>query len=113
MYAREVIWDRLEHHISTGFGVSDKSYCSTVEKKLYGIGQGSCTVPILWALLNQMILTALEETYDCITLVSVDKLTTSKRPRGSFVDDTTTGTRDNEVTKEPVPSGVKGGIDRR
>jgi hypothetical protein len=71
------LWEQLEHHISTGLGVSDISYSSTVEKLLYGIGQGSCSSPIMWALLNQMILTALEEKYECITLVAVDKSTIS------------------------------------
>jgi hypothetical protein len=94
---------QLEHHISTGFGVSDISYSSTVEKLLYGIGQGSCSSPILWALLNQLILTALEEKYECITLASVDKSTISKRPGDSFVDYTTTGTTDADVTKDPFP----------
>jgi hypothetical protein len=97
------LWEQLEHHISTGFGVSDISYSNTVEKLLYGIGQGSCSSPILWALLNQLILTALEEKYECITLVSVDKSTISTRPGDSFVDDTTTGTTDDNVTKDPVP----------
>jgi hypothetical protein len=91
------LWEQLEHHISTGFGVSDISYSSTVEKLLYGIRQGSFTSPILWALLNQLILTALEEKYECITLVSVDKSTISTRPGDSFVDDTTTGTIDDDV----------------
>jgi hypothetical protein len=84
------LWEQLEHHISTGFGVSDISYSSTVEKLLYGIGQGSCSSPAMWALLNQLILTALEEKYECITLVSVDKSTISTWPGDSFVDDTTT-----------------------
>jgi hypothetical protein len=66
------LWGQLEHHIRIGFGVSDISYSSTVEKILYGTGQGSCSSPILWALLNHLILTALEEKYECITLVSVD-----------------------------------------
>jgi hypothetical protein len=71
------LWEQLEHHMNTGFRVSDISYSSAVEKLLYRIGQGSCSSPILWALLNQLILTALEEKYECITLVSVDKSTIS------------------------------------
>jgi hypothetical protein len=101
------LWEQLEHHIGTGFGVSDISYSSTVEKLLYGIGQGSCSSPILWAFLNQMILTALEEKYDCITLVSVDRSTISTRPGDSFMDDTTNGTTDEDVTKDPVPIDEK------
>jgi hypothetical protein len=38
------LWEQLEHHIITGFGVSDISYSSTVEKLLYGIGQGSLLI---------------------------------------------------------------------
>jgi hypothetical protein len=96
------LWKKLEHHISTGFGVSDISYSSTVQELLYGIGQGSCSSPIMWALLHQLILTALEEKYECIILISVDKSTISKRPGDSFVDDTMTGTTYDDVTKDPV-----------
>jgi hypothetical protein len=98
------LWEQLEHHIITGLCVPYISYISTVEKLIYRIGQGSCSSPILWALLNKLILTALEETYDCITLVSVDNSTTSKRPDDYFVDDTTTGgTAYDDVMKEPIP----------
>jgi hypothetical protein len=57
--------------------------------------------------LNQLILSALEEKYECITLVSVDKSTTITRPGDSFVDDTTTGTTYDDVTKDPVPIDEK------
>jgi hypothetical protein len=97
------LWEQLEHHISTGFGMSDISYNSTVEKLFYGIGQGNCSSPILWALLNQLILISLEKKYDCITLVSVDKSTTSMQPGDSFVDDTKTVMTHDDVMKELVP----------
>jgi hypothetical protein len=54
-----LLWAQLEHHVATGFGVSDASYKSTMDKLLYGIGQGSCSSPIVWVLLNQLLLTAL------------------------------------------------------
>jgi hypothetical protein len=37
-----LLWAQMEHHVCTGFGVSDKAYGSTAVKLLYGIGQGSC-----------------------------------------------------------------------
>jgi hypothetical protein len=43
-----LLWDQLEHHIATGYGVSDKTYSSTLEKLLYGIDQGRCASQILW-----------------------------------------------------------------
>jgi hypothetical protein len=102
------VWEKLEHHISTGFGVFGhiiQQY--SVEALVWHRSRGFSS-PILWALLNQLILTALEEKYDCITLVSVDKSTTSMRPGDSFVDDTATGTTDDDVTKELVPTQKKG-----
>jgi hypothetical protein len=53
------LWEQLEHHISTGYGISEATYSSTVDKLLYGIGQVSCSPPIIWAFLNQLIMTAL------------------------------------------------------
>jgi hypothetical protein len=97
------IWEKLEHHISTVCGISESIYSITVEKLLYGIGQGSCSSPILWTLLNKLIMTALGEKSECITLVSVDKSKTSTRPVDSFVDDTITGVTSNDTIREPVP----------
>jgi hypothetical protein len=75
-----LLWAQLEHHVVTGFGVSDASYKSTTDKLLYGIGQGGCSSPIVWALLNQLLLTVLCEEFDCVSLVSVDGRTTDTRP---------------------------------
>jgi hypothetical protein len=66
-----LLCSQLEHHVATAYGVSDKTYSSTLDKLLYGIGQGSCASLILWALLNQLLLTALGEEFECIRLVSV------------------------------------------
>jgi hypothetical protein len=103
-----LLWAQLEHHVATGFGVSDASYKSTTDKLLYGIGQGSCSSPIVWALLNQLLLAALGEEFDCISLVSVDVTTTDTRPGDSFVDDTTTGATDDNHNLDPIPSTVRG-----
>jgi hypothetical protein len=65
-----LLWAQMEHHVCTGFGVSDKTYGSTTEKLLYGIGQGSCESPIMWALINQLLLAALGEKFTCIRLVA-------------------------------------------
>jgi hypothetical protein len=84
-----LLWAQMQHHICTGFGVSVTTYSSTIEKFLYGIGHGSCASPILWALLNQLILAALEEKFDCIRLVTIDGVEKHVRPGNPFVDDTT------------------------
>jgi hypothetical protein len=101
-------WAQLEHHVATGFRVSDTSYKSTMGKLLYGIGQGSCSSLIVWALLNQLLLTALDEEFDCISLVSVDGTTTDTYPGDSFMNDTTTGATDDNHDLEQIPSSVLG-----
>jgi hypothetical protein len=103
-----LLWAQLEHHVATGFEVSDASYKSTTYKLLHGIGQGSCSSPMVWALLNQLLLTALGEEFDCISLVSVDGRTTDTHPGDSFVDDTTTGATDDNHNLDQIPSTVRG-----
>jgi hypothetical protein len=75
-----LLWAHMQHHICTGFGVSKDNCGSSNVKLLYGIEQGSCASPILWALLNHIILAALEEKLDCIWLVVVDGVEEHIRP---------------------------------
>jgi hypothetical protein len=103
-----LLWAQLEHHVANGFGVADASYKSTMDKLLYGIGQGSCSSPIVWALFNQLLLTALGEEFDCISLVSVDGITTDTRPWSLFMDDKTTGATDDNHNLEQITSTIHG-----
>jgi hypothetical protein len=63
----------------------------------------------MWALLNQLLMTALGKELDCISLVSVDGRTTDTRPGDSFVDDTTTGTTDDNHNHnlDPIQSNPR------
>jgi hypothetical protein len=97
-----LLWAELEHHVCTGDGVSNTTLSSTSERILYGIGQGSCASPIIWAILNQLILTALDEKFECIHLVEVDSITTHYRTGNYFVGDTKSGATNDYVTMEPV-----------
>jgi hypothetical protein len=97
----------LEHHICTGCGVSDKTYKSAIDKILYGIGKGRCVSPIIWALLNKLLLTALGEKFDCIQLVDIEGKM-NKRPCDYFVDDTTTGATNDDVSSLPVDACKQG-----
>jgi hypothetical protein len=101
-----LLWAQLEHHIATGYGVSDKPYSSTLEKLLYGIGQGGCASPIIWALINQLLLTALGDTFDCVILIAVDGVEEHVRLGDTFVDDITTGVMNDDTIIEPVDAEV-------
>jgi hypothetical protein len=100
-----LLWAQLEHNTATAYGVSDKTYSSTLKKLrlLCGIGQGGCASTIFWALLNQLLLTALGgEKCDCIRLVSVDGVAEHVIPGDSFVDDTPTGVTNDNTTMDPL-----------
>jgi hypothetical protein len=97
-----LLWSQLEHHIATGYGVSYKTYLSTLDKLLYGIGQGGCASPILWALLNQLLLTALGNKFDCIRLIEVDGVEEHVRPGDAFVENTTTGVINDDTKIDRV-----------
>jgi hypothetical protein len=101
-----LLWAQIEHHVCTGFGVSDKTYGSTIDKLLYGIGQGICASPILWALINQLLLAALGEKFTCIRLVGIGGKEEHIRPGDSFVDDTTIGSTNDDTELEPVSSDI-------
>jgi hypothetical protein len=97
-----LLWAQLEHHISTRYGVLDKTYTSTLKKLLYGIGQGSCASPILWALFNQLLLTALGDNFECIRLVAVYGEEEHVCPGKSFVNDTTCAMTNDDMNMEAV-----------
>jgi hypothetical protein len=101
-----ILWAQLEHNIATGYRVSDKTYSSTLAKILYRIGQGLCASPILWALLNQLLLAALGNNVDCIRLIAVDGVDENVYPGGAFVDDTTIGVTNDDTMIEPVDAEV-------
>jgi hypothetical protein len=111
-YSKNSVWmlgllgAQLKHHVITWFGLSDTSYKSNMDKLLYVIDQGSFSSPMVWALLNQLLLTALGEEFDCISYVSVDGKTIVTRPGDSFLDNTITGATDDNHNLEPIPSSV-------
>jgi hypothetical protein len=53
-------------------------------------------------------LTALGKEFYCISMVSVDGITTDTRPGDSFVDYTTTGATDDNHDLDPLSSTVRG-----
>jgi hypothetical protein len=67
-----LLWAQMDHHVCTGFGVSEKTYGLTIDRLLYGIGKGSRASSIVWALINQLILATLGENITCICMVALD-----------------------------------------
>jgi hypothetical protein len=75
-------------------------------KLLYGIGQGSCASPVLWALINQLLLAALGGKFTCIRLVAIDGEERHIRSGDYFVDDTMTGSTNDDPELELVPHDI-------
>jgi hypothetical protein len=82
------------------------------ELSSHGLGQGGCASPILWALLSQLLLTALGEKFDCTRVVSVDgeeeHVQEHVQPGNSLVDDTTMGVTTDDTKMDQVPVEVIG-----
>jgi hypothetical protein len=76
------------------------------QKLLYGIGQRRCASPILWALINQLLLAALGDKFTCIRLVAIDGEEEHIRPGDSFIDDTMTGSTNDDPELEPVSHDI-------
>jgi hypothetical protein len=53
-----------------------------------------------------MLLTALGEEFECISLLTIDRKTTYTRPCDSFMVDTTTGAADDDHHLEHISSSV-------
>jgi hypothetical protein len=87
--------------------VSETTYGLTISKLLYGINQGGCASPILWALINQLIIAALEEKLNCIRLLAIDGVEEHIRPGDSSVNNTTCGATDDDTIPEPFSSVVQ------
>jgi hypothetical protein len=60
----------------------------------------------MWALINQLLLAALGDKFTCIRLVAIDGEEEHRRPGDSFVDDTTTGTTNDDSELEPVSYAI-------
>jgi hypothetical protein len=91
-----LLWSQLEHDVCTGYGVSHATYSSSLDELLYVIDQGNCASPILWAILNQLLIAALGEKIDCIRLVAVDGIDEHIVPGDSFIDDRTCGAMNDD-----------------
>jgi hypothetical protein len=60
----------------------------------------------MWALINQFLLAALGEKCTCIRLVAIDGKEEHIRPGDSFVDNTTTGSTNDDSELEPVSHDI-------
>jgi hypothetical protein len=78
------------------------TYSSSLDTLLYVIGQGSCASPIIWALLNQLLLAALGDKFDCIILVAVHGVEEHIKPGEYFVHETTCGATNDDPDIDPT-----------
>jgi hypothetical protein len=101
-YARPVVVTTRASRCNRVRSVGQDLFVDAGKANLWYRERNPC-ITNLWALLNQLLITALGEEFECIRLVSVDGKVEHKRPGDSFVDDTTTGTTNDDTTMEPVP----------
>jgi hypothetical protein len=81
-------WEHTTHHIKTLYGISDASYRNTIDKFLYGPGQGSTIGPILWLICFLLIYRSLSAGIKGMEFQSVDNKVIVQSKGAAFVDDT-------------------------
>jgi hypothetical protein len=82
------LWDEVVHLVKTIYGISSETYGSTLEKPLYGPGQGSTCEPLFWLLCYWVIVNSLDPMISAAKFYSACKSILIEITGVSFVDDT-------------------------
>jgi hypothetical protein len=88
----EKTWSGRKCHVKTAFGVSARSYSSTLEKLLYGLGQGSTPATDIWGIIHGLVMNALALSLTGILIISIAKRRQHERIGEGFIDYTGLGT---------------------
>jgi hypothetical protein len=93
----------MQYTVKTIYGVSEKSYHGTVFEPLFGTGQGSGASPAVWLSLVVILLNTLDRiTPQRTTFTSVDGKIVNSRLVDAFVDDTSLGFTDDNLTYQDM-----------
>jgi hypothetical protein len=84
-------WLHAIHHTRTKYSISTASYANTLDRFLFGPGQGSTLGPFLWLLHFSLMVTSLRPSTPLTRLSSVDRHITVADISEAFVDDSRVG----------------------
>ena len=96
----EILYEMV-HKVRTKYGDSAKTYYSTIDRILYGTGQGSGGSPFFWNSTAEVILNGMEKRSKGCRYQSATGETRSERIEDIFVDDASLmATGDTELTEQ-------------
>jgi hypothetical protein len=87
-----------KRHLKMAFGVSARSYSSTLAKLLYGIGQGSTPATDLCGIIHGLVMNTPALSFIGILIISVSKQHQHERIGEGFINDTGMGTTNPHST---------------
>jgi hypothetical protein len=94
-------WEGTFQKIKTLYGISEEQYENTMDRLLYGPGQGSTIGLLLWLLCFWLIYNYLSPEIPKIFLSSANKMITMEQIGEAFVDDTSLGCNSKDKFRTP------------
>ena len=82
----------MKYYTKAGEGRGESWYRHLDALPIYGMGQGSCALPVVWTLISVVLINTLCELHKGMTFTTPDGKINTKRPIKGLINDTTIGT---------------------
>jgi hypothetical protein len=94
----------MERKVKTAFVISSRSYRSTLEELLNGLGQGSTSATDIWGIMHGLVMHVLALSFVGILILSVAKRLQHEPIGEVCIDDTCMGTANPHATSITLTS---------
>ncbi len=82
----------MKYYTKAGEGIGESWYRHLDALPIYGMGQGSCALPVVWTLISVVLINTLCKLHKGMTFTTPDGKINTERPIEGLINDTTIGT---------------------